>query len=143
MLLSLVLTGDYDMNAFASVAVLVALFGVATSAAASDLEGYNKLRNWTLSKDIEDKRRQLHRAYSVCSQTATLREMSISEAEMCAEVYTRLKLTFLRGSDLQRFRRLSPATRADGNEKAYAAYRAWLHRNIVMNSIDNPTTALR
>ena len=131
------------MNAFASVVVLVALFGLATSANASDLDGYNKLRDWTMSKEIEDKRKQLYRAYSTCSQTATQREMSISEAELCAEIYTRLKLTFLPGSNYERFRRLSAATRAHGNEKAYAAYRAWLHRNIVMNRADNPKTALR
>ena len=116
------------------------LIGLAVPVSANEL-GVCNLRDWTVSKNVEDKRKALYEAYSDCSQTANERELSRSEAKACTELYTRLKLTFLPGSSYERFQHLSAATRAYGNEQAYAAYRAWLHRNTVSVSAQAASTA--
>lgn len=92
-------------------------------------------RNWTVSEDIEKYRMELHKLYSECSRTAIQREMSLHEATICAEVYTRLKLSFIPGSDYDRYKTLSPKTRAIGNAKGYTAYRAWLHRHVTAGTM--------
>lgn len=118
-----------------------ALIGLAFPVTAGDSSG-DLLRNWTMSEEVEDRRWALYKAYSACSQEASQRAISIHEAEACAELYMRLKLTFLRGSDYERYLGLSPATRAMANDKSYAAYIAWLHRNAHLINVAAELTDL-
>ena len=86
---------------------------LALPAAANDFTTYI-YRYWTLSAKMEAHRMDLYRAYSDCSKTAKERVISVSEAEACADLYLRLKLTFLPGANTDRFRTLSAGGEGGG-----------------------------
>ena len=118
------------MRIFGNFGLIAAIFlGLSPPASSNDFTTFF-LRYWTVSARIEAYRMDLYREYSECSKTAIERAVSMSEAEACADLYLRLKLSFLPGSEYNRFKTLSAATRAYAHEKAYAAYRAWLHRHV-------------
>lgn len=117
--------------------LIVVVFPVLLAGAAL-AEHANVLRipEWASSVDLEKERLVLYRQYAQCTSAAAERMLNSEDAAACSRVFLRLKLSFLPGSDIDRFESLSPATRAIGNAKGYSAYRAWLHRRIVMAPLD-------
>lgn len=63
--------------------------------------------------------------YTTCSAEAEHRLLSHSEAQLCLDAYLRLKLSFVPGMDMDRFRRLSIEERWKVNQQGYGAYVAW------------------
>ena len=64
-------------------------------------------------------------AYLHCSELAKKRILSASEAQLCADTYHRLKLSFLPELDSVKYDLLSTAERIDAQRRAYAAFRVW------------------
>ncbi|MCG6883334.1 MAG: hypothetical protein LJE62_06225 [Silicimonas sp.] len=88
------------------------------------------MKNWTVGQDIEGYRAALFAAHQLCSQAAVERPLSGGEIQACGDVYLDLKLSFLQGVTRERYLAMRPKTRAMANDKGYAAYRAWLHRQL-------------
>lgn len=86
--------------------------------------------HFTNSVGLEEYRRALYRKYATCSEAAATRELSRSEVAHCVNIYLSLKLSFLHGVSLERYHQMPVKTKIVANEKGYAAFRAWLHRNI-------------
>ena len=108
---------------------------LAGAAVAEDANAF-RIPDWASAVDLEKERLELYRQHMQCTSAAVERMLNSDEAAACSRVFLKLKLSFLPGSDISRFETLSPATRAMGNEKGYNAYRAWLHRRIVMAPLD-------
>lgn len=125
-------------NSFLAFVSLV-LIANADTAVASERDSFD-MRNWTASADVETKRWLLYRRHVQCSDAASERMLSVDEAAVCVDTYLMLKLTFLPGADAVRFRTLSPATRALAHQKAYAAYRAWRHRQLSFLETDGTSS---
>ena len=81
---------------------------------------------------LEETRRILFRKHMDCASQATERLMSPGAASDCADIYLRLKLTFLPGVDAEGFKTFSPETRARINRITYVAYRSWLQRQLAL-----------
>ena len=64
-------------------------------------------------------------AYLRCSDAASQRMLNRQEAEECATMYLRLKLSFLPDVTLKSFRELSAPQRADANRRGYRRYLTW------------------
>lgn len=104
--------------------------------ALADMENAFRVPDWASGADLESQRLELYRQHMSCTTSATERMLSSDEAAACSRAFLGLKLSFLPGSDIERFRTLSPAARASGNAKGYDAYRAWLHRQVVTAPLD-------
>ena len=76
-------------------------------------------------------RNALFRNLRACSTAAAQSFLAPGEAAFCSNIYLKLKLSFLNGVTVARYAQMSEKTRAVANEKGYAAYRAWLHRQTV------------
>ena len=108
---------------------------LAGAAVAEDTNAF-RIPDWASTGDLEKERLGLYRQHMQCMSAATERMLNSDEAAACSRVFLSLKLSFLPGSDIERFGALSPAARAMGNVKGYNAYRAWLHRRVVMAPLD-------
>ena len=87
-------------------------------------------KNWTTGEQLESYRTNLYSTHLLCSSAAMERQLTGDEVQMCGEVYLELKLSFLNGVTSERYRHMSAKTRATAHDMGYAAYRAWLHRQI-------------
>ena len=123
------------MRITGSIGLLALFIALQTPARAEDEMAYH-MREWTLSEPVETERRALHAIYLDCSAEAVQGFLGGMEAMACAEVFMRLKLTFLPGSTYESYVTRSAATRALANSKGYAAYRAWLIRETVIASTE-------
>ena len=81
---------------------------------------------------LEETRRILYRKHMDCASQATERLMSPGAASDCADIYLRLKLTFLPGVEAEGFKTFSPETRARINRITYMAYRSWLQQHLAL-----------
>jgi hypothetical protein len=70
--------------------------------------------------------------YIRCSDVAAERLLSFEEAQICGLTFLRIKLSFLPDVDIERYRGMSAAQKAEANRRGYAAYRAWLAASSVL-----------
>lgn len=113
-------------------ALVMALFlGTPLQLFAEELPDFD-FRNWTTGEDLEAYRSELYSLHQECAASASQRRLSGGEADMCVEIYLELKLSFLHGVTRERYKTMPALTRAKAHDMSYAAYRAWLHRQIAV-----------
>lgn len=72
-------------------------------------------------------RESLFRAHLFCRRASEARHLTGDEVDACANVFLRLKLSFLEGVSPERYTEMKPSLRATANRKGYDAFRAWQH----------------
>ena len=108
--------------------IVAMIFSTIAAAKASDVE--ERRPHWSDVAAMKTYRDALFSHYSICSNEALDRMISPGEVKICSDLYLALKLSFLNGVTIERYRGMSPVTKRVAQQKGYAAFRAWRHRHI-------------
>lgn len=85
---------------------------------------------------LEAYRVALYHEHVRCGELAAETFLGWDEVNTCSEIYLRLKLSFLNGVTLDRYRTMPVKTKVVTHDKGYSAYLAWLHRQNLEARID-------
>ena len=112
------------------VAILAGAVMAPTCLTAEDIEAARP--HWEDVTAMADYRSDLYAAFLNCSDAAAARILSQGEVTACNRLYLALKLSYLNGVTLDRYDAMPAKTKGIAQEKGYAAFRAWRHRQMTM-----------